>query len=192
LPDNPPEHCPLAEFDLPSMISKETQNQIFDIRSEVNLIKHDVSIFNKYFEKIDVTINKLGEITEQMHRLVSLHDDRIEIYRQDTNQIKILMEERRAETFHALNELEKKFDDQGTKITTALSALKIEIIEKINSDQIVANNKIHKLDVWKSLIIGGAIVAGFLINEVIGNTIHKVINPQQTTVQIQPLYPQTK
>ena len=51
--------------------------------TEIELLKRDVSVFEKYFSRIDITMEKLDKLLSETHRLVSLHDERIEQHHQD-------------------------------------------------------------------------------------------------------------
>ena len=55
--------------------------------TEIELLKRDISVFDKYFSRIDATIEKLDKILAETHRLVTLHDERIEQHHQDIKEL---------------------------------------------------------------------------------------------------------
>jgi chromosome segregation ATPase len=193
LPDDCPIGCPL--IDRVALLEREIDRgdhpgssvvnaKMNDFKTEIDIIKHDITIFNKYFEKIDTTINKLCEITEQLNRLVTLHDDRLELYREDFNNRKNensdsikLLEEKLDKLYEKNNFLEKKVIDNNIKNK---EELKIEI----NDLKILTDKKFKKMEMWRYLIIGGAIVAGFFINQLVSSSVQRMINPSSHTVVI--------
>jgi hypothetical protein len=90
------------------------------------------------------------------------------------------MEERRLETSRAMNDLDAKITKQGEKITESFTEFKKDVLNGIAQ----SDNKIKSLELWRQLIIGGAIVAGFLVSSIISTKISSIINPPPIPITV--------
>jgi prefoldin subunit 5 len=151
-----------------------TNNQLYNLIAEISTIKRDITVFEKYFIKIDTTVDKLTEVLDSIKSLVTIHDNQLGFYKETFVELK-------NETSAEIIKLEEKIDLHVENNNKAFKEITAEITDFKNT----ANQKIQKLEFWRYLIVGGAIVAGFFMQELFSNVFHKAINPQQTTVQLQ-------
>ena len=159
------------------------------MKLDIELLKRDMTTFDKYFARLDTTVSKLTEVIEQIHILVSRHDERIEEYRTDSVEIKKLIEDRRREASEAITALEKKVDAQGERISTSITELKTEVLNEISATKASADNSIKKIERWRYIIIGGAMVAAFFINDFIQSETHKAAHLPTPTPIVQTVQP---
>lgn len=153
---------------------------------ELGLLKRDISVFDKYFAKIDITLEKMGEVSSQIYRLVSLHDERIETHQQETTMIKDLVEKRRQETILDLKNLEKKIAESEENLVKALDEHKKELLAELKTSEAGQEKRLKTLETWRYLLIGGAIVVFFFLGRWADSFISHQINPQETTIQVVP------
>ena len=55
--------------------------------TEIELLKRDHTVFEKYFSKIDATLETLDKLLSETHHLVTLHDERIEQHNKDIKEL---------------------------------------------------------------------------------------------------------
>jgi len=150
--------------------AKAHTDLISSLRNEVDIIKHDITHFNRYFEKLDITIEKLTEVIECLQRLVTLQGEKLDFLKTEK-----------------IEEITRTIETQKTDSEKTIIDLKNDLEElKISSDF-----RIHKLELWKYLVLGGSIVIGFIVKDIVADMIRKIVYPQsQTTIQMQ--VPQNK
>ena len=96
--------------------------------------------------------------------------------------LKVIGETRRIETSLAIQTLNDKLLDQSEKITEALYSIKDELLKEITQTRENSDARFKKLELWRSLVIGGAIVVGLFASSFVQSIIHRAIDPSQTTV----------
>lgn len=152
---------------------------------EMALLKKDVSQITMLFEKLDTTIAGIQELTMTITKMLAVHENRIDSSEEEQKDIRNVVELRRMETKKEFQEVNKKIDDMGEKISKSLSdkldshndnvmnairELKNEVDES-EKTHMEENKELKKrldnIERWKLLIIGGSVVAVIFVNLII-------------------------
>ena len=159
------------------------ETQVNELEKEVYALGKESEIQTRMFVKFEETIEKLQDLTESMHRLITIHDERIRVNSELVNQIK-------AEMTNEIKELEgritkenqllsKKIDDSEARILQKLADLQREWKEEKKQENLDKQEEIRKKETfsekvatlalrfesWKWFILGGAVVAGVLLEK---------------------------
>lgn len=109
----------------------------------------DVEILKRVVDRLDITIEKLAEVSNGINKILAVHESRIDTQEETTRQLMLMMEERRREyTIH--------HDDMKLQYTQ----LRKEFIDELN----LAKKELELLNRWKYLVLGGAVVIGFILS----------------------------
>src|SRR5579859_3954572 len=100
----------------------EKYEEIFEMKSDINVLKRDVLLFGEYFKRIDTGMEKVGDLTNSMHRMITLHEERISQQFNEDRDLKQLIEQRRLETRDGFAEISKKIDDVVEKLNTKIDS----------------------------------------------------------------------
>ena len=138
-----------------------------ELETEVELLKKELHDQKKIHDRLDVAIEKLTDVSNSIHRMLAVHEEKLT--RQEEA---IIVAEQKIEVRRA--ELSKQIDDLHSRITTNTKELMIleasqhdkhsKEIKRL-SDSI--NKRVGVLEKWRWLIIGGAIIVGFILNKFI-------------------------
>ena len=138
-----------------------------ELETEVELLKKELHNQKKIHDRLDVAIEKLTDVSNSIHRMLAVHEEKLTRQEEAIIDAEQKIEVRRAE-------LSKQIDDLHSRITTNTKELMIleasqhekhsKEIKRL-SDSI--NNRVGVLEKWRWLIIGGAIIAGFILNKFI-------------------------
>lgn len=139
------------------------EDQPKNFYTEIELLKRDFSTVDKYFSKIDSTLEKIGDAVGQITKIISLHDERIQNSQREEAEIKILIETLHTETTLSINEMNTKIEN--------------------------GSNRINSLERWRWGIVVGAIVAMFFIGHAYDSIINNKLDPQ--SIQIQNTIPRS-
>jgi len=137
------------------------------LETEVELLKKEVSDMSKLHIRLDKAIEKIADVSTSLHTIMAVHEEKL-----------IRQEE-------ALDEQEKKLQDNimelHSRITTnakeqtqlmgemerrLVDAMKEHNRTESQEFQRLRNelqNRVGVLEKWRHLIIGGAIVVGFIL-----------------------------
>ena len=138
-----------------------------ELETEVELLKKELHNQKKIHDRLDVAIEKLTDVSNSIHRMLAVHEEKLTRQEEAIIDAEQKIEIRRAE-------LSKQIDDLHSRITTNTKELMIleasqhekhsKEIKRL-SDSI--NKRVGVLEKWRWLIIGGAIIAGFILNKFI-------------------------
>ena len=137
------------------------------LETEVQLIKRDLDDQKKIHAKLDVAIDKLTDVSNSIHRMLAVHEEKLAKQEEASYDLEQQIENRR-------NEMITKIDDLHSRITTNTKEIMVAAreqhdlqnreIQKIR-DELAA--RVGVLERWRHVLIGGSIVAGFLLHKFI-------------------------
>ena len=138
-----------------------------ELETEVELLKKELHNQKKIHDRLDVAIEKLTDVSNSIHRMLAVHEEKLTRQEEAIIDAEQKIEIRRAE-------LSKQIDELHSRITTNTKELMIleasqhekhsKEIKRL-SDNI--NKRVGVLEKWRWLIIGGAIIVGFILNKFI-------------------------
>ena len=137
--------------------------------------ENDIKALEKIVEKLDDSIEKLTEVNNNIGKLLAVHEERMNNIEKDTDR-----------NVEDIRDLHDKINDFAKTCCDKIDALEDSIDRKMKQQaesataqhkeiQVGVENKIDKLSVrlraleqWKYLIVGGALVVGYLAKYYIG------------------------
>lgn len=137
-------------------------------------IESQVKVLESVVSKIDTSIEKLTEVSNNIGKLLAVHDERLNTLTTSHSRT----EDDIREIYNRVNTLSKdildKIDNMETVIETKLkesaenstkqhNEIKNDIESKIN----VLSARVGVLETWRWLVIGGATVVGYLADKLI-------------------------
>lgn len=141
----------------------EAENNMDNIKTDVALLKHDIDRLGELFDKLDITIEKLTEVSSGINKMLAVHENRLGQQEEITRQIFLLIEERRKETSEKMEKLHTKIAQQRQEVDDNISKRMKSIDEKLDK----VTDLVNKLNLWKYMVIGGAGVAGFVVSFIV-------------------------
>jgi hypothetical protein len=152
------------------------EEQVTKLEKSVYSLEKDNELQAKIFIRFEDQVDKLSDLTEAMHILISLHDERIKV---NALTVETLKEEMNKE----IKELEARVTTQGRELSNKIDASESRILEKIaelkkewkeEKDVEVekkatfsekVNNLFIKFESWKWFIIGAIFTAGIVMGK---------------------------
>ena len=136
-----------------------------ELETKVKLLEKEVHDQSKIHDRIDVAIEKLTDVSNSIHRMLAVHEEKIARQEEAIFQAEEQIEVRR-------NELAAKIDDLHSRITTN----KTEIMAASAAQHAAQNKEIQKvkdelvlrvggLEKWRHVLIGSSIVIGFMLHK---------------------------
>ena len=125
------------------------------VETEIQLLKKEVSDMKQIHVRLDTAIEKIADVSSSLHTIMAVHEEKL-----------VKQEE-------ALNEQEEEFKSNieliHTRITTKAkeTTQHMQDMERRLQDEFIKlrqdlNSRVGVLEKWRWLIIGGAIVIGFI------------------------------
>lgn len=154
--------------------------------TEVAVLKSDVNRMASLFEKMDAAIEKMGDVSNNIARMLAVHEERLNKQDDIDEELFSLVEKRRQEIQSDIKELHSRIttvsrelaDDLTeteqrimTAMTYGTSEIKKCITDEFKSiiqKQMDLDKRVTELERWKWLIMGGSIVLGAFAHELVG------------------------
>ncbi len=135
-----------------------------NVETEIELLKRDVSEMKQIHVRLDTAIDKIADVSSSLHTIMAVHEEKLvrqeEALDEQEKQLRDNIQELHSrvttnakETTQHMTEMERRLQDEFSKLRNELSG-RVGVLEK-----------------WKWVIIGGSIVAGFVLQKVITFTI---------------------
>lgn len=162
------------------MEQMETQNKLNNLETDIAVMKRDINQFGVLFTKLDTTIEKISEMSNNVGRLLAVHEERLDILANMDRNLEEKIEKRKLELTADVKELHSRITtvnrDLCDRIDESEKSLKQEIsklTEAIKNEhreekEIIASveKRVELLERWKWFVVGGAVVVGWLLSKV--------------------------
>jgi gas vesicle protein len=156
------------------------------LETEVAVLKSDVNRMTSLFEKLDTAIERMGDVSNSIARMLAVHEERLNKQDDIDEELFTLVEKRRQEIQGDIKELHSRIttvsrelsddiNETEQRIMTAMTYGTSEIkkcitdeTKAITKQQAELEKRINDLERWKWLVMGGSIVIGAFAHELVG------------------------
>ena len=141
-----------------------------ELETEVKLLKKEINDQKKIHNRIDVAIEKLTDVSNSIHRMLAVHEEKISRQEEAIEDAEKSLENRRTELSIKIDELHSRITTNSKEIMSAASAQHIQQNKEIQKikDELAA--RVGLLEKWRHVLIGCSIVAGFVLHKFIDIT----------------------
>ena len=153
-----------------SLFSSLRVNKMAELETEVRLLKRELEGQTKIHDRLDVAIDKLTDVSNSIHRMLAVHEEKIARQEEAIVEAEQQIEIRRGELMVKIDELHSRITTNTKEIMTAAAqqhAQQNKEIQKLHNE---INLRIGVLEKWRHVLIGGSIVIGFLLHKFIDFT----------------------
>ena len=116
------------------------------VETEIALLKREVDDMKQIHVRLDTAIEKIADVSSSLHTIMAVHEEKAD-FKQNIQLIHDRISTNSDKTTKHMNDMEKRISEELQKIRNELSD-RVGILEK-----------------WRWVIIGGSIVAGFIITK---------------------------
>ena len=156
------------------------------LETEVAVLKSDVVRMATLFGKIEVAIEKMGDASNNIARMLAVHEERLD--RQDTNteELFTLVEKRKTELQIDIKELHSRITTVTRELAVDISDTEHRVIASVcsnmtdmktyiselnteqNNKRDLLDTRLSELEKWKWIILGGSVILGSFSHELVG------------------------
>ena len=126
-----------------------------DLNTEVALLKKEVSDIKVIFSRLDIAIEKITDVSSCVNRMLAVHEEKI------ANAEEAQMRAN-TEFTNDIKELHSRVTSNYKELTEMITMQHKEQALHIQQLKHDLNSRVGILERWRWLIIGGAIVIGFI------------------------------
>ena len=141
-----------------------------ELETEVRLLKRELEEQTKIHDRLDVAIEKLTDVSNSIHRMLAVHEEKIARQEEAIVEAEQQIEIRRGELMVKIDELHSRITTNTKEIMTAAAQQHAQQNKEIQKLHDEINLRIGVLEKWRHILIGGSIVIGFLLHKFIDFT----------------------
>ena len=94
----------------------DLDKEIGAIRLNVGLMKKDILIVNEVYRKLDITIDKMQDLTAAISKMLTMHENRLEYHEKKDDELDRMIENRRTELLSDIKELQLRTDELSDRV----------------------------------------------------------------------------
>jgi len=136
-----------------------------ELETEVELLKKELYDQRKIHDRLDIAIEKLTDVSNSIHRMLAVHEEKIARQEEAIFEAENKIEERRSELSSKIDELHSRITTNTKEIMSAAALQHQEQNKEIQKIRDELSTRVGVLEKWRWIIIGGSIIAGFVIQK---------------------------
>ena len=149
------------------MVCIEERLIMAELETEVKLLKKELQDQAKIHDRLDVAIEKLTDVSNSIHRMLAVHEEKIARQEEAIFQAEEQIEVRRSELSKRLDELHSRITTNTKEIMTAAASQHQQQNREIQKIKDELVSRVGVLEKWRHVLIGGSIVIGFMLHKFI-------------------------
>ena len=130
------------------------ENGNTDIRVELARIKQEIENVNGIQGRLDTAIDKLTDVSTSIKSMLAVHEEKIQRQEQVDDVIFNKLKERADEIDNVYRDLQREINQVEKRVLVEIKSLRNDI-----------GGRVGVLEKWRWLIIGGAIVVGWVLSK---------------------------
>ena len=136
-----------------------------ELETQVQLLKKELHDQSKIHDRIDVAIEKLTDVSNSINRMLAVHEEKLGRQEEAIFDAEQKLEIRRTELTTKIDELHSRITTNTKEIMTAAAQQHAEQNKEIQKIRDELKDRVGVLEKWRHVLIGGAIVVGFILNK---------------------------
>ena len=129
-----------------------TTPEVYKIQNDVVGLQKDMSQINAIVDKLDITIEKLTDVSSNVSRLLAVHETRLENQEKAGSQLANLIEKNKEQIDAELKVIYDRIADTKKTLRTEIDDRHDEVMKELKTIQ-----------KWMWLVSGGGAVVGFIL-----------------------------
>ncbi len=129
------------------------------VETEIALLKREVDDMKGIHVRLDSAIEKIAEVSSSLHTVIAVHEEKLA--RQEET-----LEESEKQLRVNVQELHSRITTNAKETSQHMSEMERRLLEELQTIRKEMSNRVGMLEKWKWVIVGGSIVAGFIIQKV--------------------------
>lgn len=139
--------------------------------TEVELLKREVADMKMIHVRLDSAIEKIAEVSTSLHTIMAVHEEKLirqeESLGEQEREFKTTVLELHSRITSNSKESSLQMGEMERRLHIAMEEHQKKETEQFTALREEITNRIGVLEKWRYLIIGGSIVVGFALTEII-------------------------
>ena len=133
-----------------------------ELETKVKLLEKEIRDQAKIHDRLDVAIEKLTDVSNSIHRMLAVHEEKIARQEEAIFDAEQKIEERRSELLVKIDELHSRITTNTKEIMSTATAQHRQQCDEVRRIREELSQRVGILEKWRWIIIGGSIIIGFI------------------------------
>lgn len=149
------------------------QPDLSKVAENVSHLQQDMAQVGALVDRLDVTIEKLTEVSSTVSQLLAVQGNRLEFQEKVQERLQELVEKRRLETESYVKDLYSKIDSVEKELYNEIEASQDKVLKEIKEMRVESINqhnelksKVQRAEKWMWMMVGGGAVIGFILSRI--------------------------
>ena len=138
-----------------------------ELETEVKLLKKELEDQRSVHNRLDIAIEKLTDLSNSIHRMLAVHEEKLDRQDEAITDAGGQLEKRRTEILTKIEDLHSRITTNTKEIMTAAATQHAEQNKEIQKIRDEIKDRVGILEKWRHVLIGASIVAGFILNKML-------------------------
>ena len=130
------------------------------LKTELELLKKDVSDMKHIHSRLDTAITKLTDVSNCINKILAVHEEKLARQEDD-----IVSNEK--EIKNNIQEIHSRITTNYKELTVLINEHNLKDEERFHKLKSEFSSRVGILEKWRWIIIGGSIVAGFVLHKLL-------------------------
>tara|TARA_R110002126_G_scaffold48010_2_gene134115 strand:- start:754 stop:1200 length:447 start_codon:yes stop_codon:yes gene_type:complete len=136
-----------------------------ELETEVKLLKKELEDQRSVHNRLDIAIEKLTDLSNSIHRMLAVHEEKLDRQDEAITDAGGQLEKRRTEILTKIEDLHSRITTNTKEIMTAAATQHAEQNKEIQKIRDELKDRVGILEKWRHVLIGASIVAGFVLQK---------------------------
>tara|TARA_R110000744_G_C18958385_1_gene516560 strand:- start:7 stop:453 length:447 start_codon:yes stop_codon:yes gene_type:complete len=136
-----------------------------ELETEVKLLKKELEDQRSVHNRLDIAIEKLTDLSNSIHRMLAVHEEKLDRQDEAITDAGGQLEKRRIEILTKIEDLHSRITTNTKEIMTAAATQHAEQNKEIQKIRDELKDRVGILEKWRHVLIGASIVAGFVLQK---------------------------
>ena len=138
-----------------------------ELETEVKLLKKELEDQRSVHNRLDIAIEKLTDLSNSIHRMLAVHEEKLDRQDEAITDAGGQLEKRRTEILTKVEDLHSRITTNTKEIMAAAATQHAEQNKEIQKIRDELKDRVGILEKWRHVLIGASIVAGFILNKML-------------------------
>ena len=131
-----------------------------NVETEIELLKREVSDMKQIHVRLDTAIEKIADVSSSLHTVIAVHEEKLA--RQEET-----LDENEKHFRDNIQDLHSRITTNAKETSQHMSEMERRLLDELQTIRKEMSNRVGMLEKWIWVIVGGSIVAGFIIQKII-------------------------
>ena len=138
-----------------------------ELETKVEILRKELDNQKRIYDRLDIAIEKLTDVSNSIHRMLAVHEEKISRQEEKFIQVEIERDTRSTEISKRIDDLHNRLTDTVKEIIDSNLEHHRDLNKRIERISDSISSRVGVLEKWRHIIIGSAIVVGFILNKLI-------------------------